>query len=281
MVFHGHRPAGICRFRQNFVVPLQIGAPDMAFPRRQHGELPGLCLSAGLICSVSSAFFIPGRSSTKPDGPLLFPSRNFHSDQWSDSLADDWHGSASSLHIACLAQSISSPRIISIAARRENEPGCACRFFCWGAIRGLRFLLLLAFPPLESRWHYAIDGQSSAHHEFSFCRPGPEAWGGGNWPMSGGGGKSLAVAASILVSLVIRKCTLLILPGDGKLWPRSSRTNTRKPILGLQIASSIRCSRFGFLSFIVWAHHMYLTGMGTKISTFFQTTNDDLFPFRR
>jgi cytochrome c oxidase subunit 1 len=28
----------------------------------------------------------------------------------------------------------------------------------------------------------------------------------------------------------------------------------------------------GFLSFIVWAHHMYLTGMGTKISTFFQTT---------
>jgi cytochrome c oxidase subunit 1 len=28
----------------------------------------------------------------------------------------------------------------------------------------------------------------------------------------------------------------------------------------------------GFLSFIVWAHHMYMTGMGTKIATFFQTT---------
>jgi cytochrome c oxidase subunit 1 len=28
----------------------------------------------------------------------------------------------------------------------------------------------------------------------------------------------------------------------------------------------------GFLSFIVWAHHMFLTGMGTTISAFFQAT---------
>jgi cytochrome c oxidase subunit 1 len=28
----------------------------------------------------------------------------------------------------------------------------------------------------------------------------------------------------------------------------------------------------GFLSFVVWAHHMYLTGMGIRIATFFQTT---------
>jgi cytochrome c oxidase subunit 1 len=28
----------------------------------------------------------------------------------------------------------------------------------------------------------------------------------------------------------------------------------------------------GFLSFIVWAHHMYITNMGTTISAFFQTT---------
>ncbi|MGC3957308.1 MAG: cbb3-type cytochrome c oxidase subunit I [Verrucomicrobiota bacterium] len=47
--------------------------------------------------------------------------------------------------------------------------------------------------------------------------------------------------------------------------------NTRKPIWGYKslVYSSLA---LGFISFIVWAHHMYLTGMGTKIATFFQTT---------
>src|SRR5437667_441145 len=47
--------------------------------------------------------------------------------------------------------------------------------------------------------------------------------------------------------------------------------NTRKPIWGYKSLVYSVLS-IGFLSFIVWAHHMYLTGMGTKISTFFQTT---------
>jgi cytochrome c oxidase subunit 1 len=47
--------------------------------------------------------------------------------------------------------------------------------------------------------------------------------------------------------------------------------NTRKPIWGYK--SLVYASMaLGFISFLVWAHHMYLTGMGVKISTFFQTT---------
>ena len=47
--------------------------------------------------------------------------------------------------------------------------------------------------------------------------------------------------------------------------------NTRKPIWGYKsLVYSVLV--IGFLSFIVWAHHMYLTGMGTRIATFFQTT---------
>ena len=35
---------------------------------------------------------------------------------------------------------------------------------------------------------------------------------------------------------------------------------------------STLCSSSGSFPFIVWAHHMYLTGMGNAVSTFFQTT---------
>ena len=47
--------------------------------------------------------------------------------------------------------------------------------------------------------------------------------------------------------------------------------NTRKPLWGyrLMVYSIVV---LGFLSFVVWAHHMFLTGMGTTISAFFQTT---------
>jgi len=47
--------------------------------------------------------------------------------------------------------------------------------------------------------------------------------------------------------------------------------NTRKPLWGYK--SMVYSVIFlGFMSFIVWAHHMFLTGMGTSINAFFQTT---------
>jgi cytochrome c oxidase subunit 1 len=47
--------------------------------------------------------------------------------------------------------------------------------------------------------------------------------------------------------------------------------NTRKPLWGYK--SMVYAIVFlGFMSFIVWAHHMFLTGMGQAMSAFFQTT---------
>ena len=63
---------------------------------------------------------------------------------------------------------------------------------------------------------------------------------------------------------------VLILPGMG-IVAEILANNTRKPLWGyksLVFAALV----LGFLSFIVWAHHMWLTGMGTAVSAFFQTT---------
>ncbi|MDP7309265.1 MAG: cbb3-type cytochrome c oxidase subunit I, partial [Roseibacillus sp.] len=63
---------------------------------------------------------------------------------------------------------------------------------------------------------------------------------------------------------------VLILPAMG-IVAEVIANNTRKPLWGYK--SIVYSSIFlGFMSFIVWAHHMFLTGMGTIISSFFQTT---------
>jgi cytochrome c oxidase subunit 1 len=63
---------------------------------------------------------------------------------------------------------------------------------------------------------------------------------------------------------------VLILPAMG-IVGEVIANNTRKPLWGYKsLVYSVLT--IGFLSFIVWAHHMYLTGMGTRVATFFQTT---------
>jgi cytochrome c oxidase subunit 1 len=63
---------------------------------------------------------------------------------------------------------------------------------------------------------------------------------------------------------------VLILPAMG-IVTEIIANNTRKPIWGYK-SMVYSILTIGFLSFIVWAHHMYLTGMSTRIATFFQTT---------
>jgi cytochrome c oxidase subunit 1 len=47
--------------------------------------------------------------------------------------------------------------------------------------------------------------------------------------------------------------------------------NTRRPLWGYR-AMVYSILFLGFMSFIVWAHHMFITGMGNAMATFFQTT---------
>ena len=63
---------------------------------------------------------------------------------------------------------------------------------------------------------------------------------------------------------------VLILPAMG-IVAEIIANNTRKPLFGYRtmVYSLIF---LGFMSFIVWAHHMFMTGMGTTMAAFFQTT---------
>jgi cytochrome c oxidase subunit 1 len=63
---------------------------------------------------------------------------------------------------------------------------------------------------------------------------------------------------------------VLILPAMG-IVGEIVANNTRRPLWGYRtLVYSIIF--VGFMSFTVWAHHMFMTGMGTTISTFFQAT---------
>ena len=137
-------------------------------------------------------------------------------------------------------------------------------FFVWAQFV-TAFLLLLAFPPLEAA---AVMQLMDNLAGTSFFLPTGLVVSGTPSVVSGGG--SPLLWQHLFWFLGHPEVYVLILPGMG-IVAEILANNTRKPLWGYKsLVYSVLA--IGFLSFIVWAHHMYLTGMGTKISTFFQTT---------
>jgi cytochrome c oxidase subunit 1 len=137
-------------------------------------------------------------------------------------------------------------------------------FFVWAQFV-TAFLLLLAFPPLEAAGIMQL--MDKVAHT-SFFLPTGLAIGGNLANISGGG--SPLLWQHLFWFLGHPEVYVLILPAMG-IVAEVIANNTRKPLWGYKplVYSALTV---GFLSFIVWAHHMYMTGMGTKIATFFQTT---------
>jgi cytochrome c oxidase subunit 1 len=137
-------------------------------------------------------------------------------------------------------------------------------FFVWAQfVTG--FLLLLAFPPLEAA---ALMQLMDKVFGTSFFLPTGLMVSGQPAEISGGG--SPLLWQHLFWFLAHPEVYVLILPAMG-IVAEVIANNIRKPLWGYKpLVYSVLT--IGFLSFIVWAHHMYLTGMGTAISTFFQTT---------
>src|SRR5204863_2384404 len=91
----------------------------------------------------------------------------------------------------------------------------------------------------------------------------------GTSTMAGGGGNPL-LWQHLFWFLAHPEVYVLILPAMG-IVSEIIANNTRKPLWGYR-ALVYSIIWLGFMSFIVWAHHMFMTRMGTAMSAFFQTT---------
>src|SRR6266853_1406704 len=122
-----------------------------------------------------------------------------------------------------------------------------------------------AFPPLEAA---AVMQLMDRLGGTSFFLPTGMVVSGQLLPVAGGGNPLLW--QHLFWFLAHPEVYVLILPAMG-IVSEVIANNTRKPLWGYK-ALVYSIVFLGFMSFVVWAHHMFMTGMGTTISAFFQTT---------
>ena len=253
MVFLGVVPLAVGGFG-NFVLPLQIGAPDMAFPKLNMASY-WVFFVGGVVMFAS--FFVPGgaaNSGWTSYAPLSV---------FATTGQTMWL-----LGMVCLITSslLGSVNFI-VTTIQLRAPGLSFMrlpFFVWTQLV-TGFLLLLAFPPLEAAGVLQLMDRVAGT---SFFMPSGLVYADAAWEASGGG--SVLLWQHLFWFLAHPEVYVLILPAIG-IVAEIVANNTRKPLWGYRVlvASLIF---LGFMSFIVWAHHMFLTGMGTTMSAFFQTT---------
>jgi len=262
MIFLGVVPISFGAFG-NYVMPLQIGAPDMAFPKLNMASY-WVYFIGGVLMLIS--FFVPGGAAKS--GWTSYPPLSNISDT-GPGFHFFWNGQT--LWIISMVFLISSSLLGSVnfitTLVQLRAPGLTWMrlpFFCWAQMV-TAYILLLAFPPLESAGF--MQGMDRLFGT-SFFNPTGLIVGGQALDVSGGG--SPLLWQHLFWFLAHPEVYVLILPSMGII-TEIIANNTRKPIWGYK-AMVFAALTLGFLSFLVWAHHMYLTGMSTKVSAFFQTT---------
>ncbi len=256
MVFLAIVPLAFAAFG-NYIVPLQIGAPDMCFPRLNMASYQ--CFFLGGVVMLAS-FFIPGgaaQAGWTSYSPLATTIPTDGQTYWLIGMV--------LLITSSLLGAVNFLATI-IQLRAPGMTWMRLPWFVWTQfVTG--FILLLAFPPLEAAGIMQL--VDKVFGTSFFLPTGLMTAGGADLADISGGGSPL-LWQHLFWFLGHPEVYVLILPAMG-IVAEVIANNTRKPLWGYRslVYSALAV---GFISFIVWAHHMYLTGMGTKISTFFQTT---------
>ncbi|HEV7504515.1 MAG TPA: cbb3-type cytochrome c oxidase subunit I [Thermoanaerobaculia bacterium] len=253
MVFLGIVPLAVGAFG-NYIVPLQIGAPDMAFPKLNMASYWSYFVG-GVI--MLSSFFAPGGAAQS--GWTSYPPLS----DIAPTGQTMWLFGMLFLIISSVLGSMNF-LVTIIQLRAPGLTWMRLPFFVWAQFV-TSFLLLLAFPALQAA---AVLQMMDRLAGTSFFLPSGLVISGQQLQVAGGG--SPLLWQHLFWFLAHPEVYVLILPAFGII-AEVIANNTRKPLWGYR-SMVYAVSFLGFMSFIVWAHHMFMTGMGTVMSTFFQTT---------
>ena len=253
MVFLGIVPVIVGAYG-NYLVPLQIGAPDMAFPKLNMASY--WCYFLGGV-TMLTGFALPGGAANS--GWTSYPPLA----NIATTGQTVWLLGMIFLITSSLLGSVNI--IVTIVQLRvKGLTWMRLPFFVWAQLV-TSFLLVLAFPPLEAAGVFQLMDRLAGT---SFFMPSGLVVGGVVHDSTGGG--SPLLWQHLFWFLAHPEVYVLILPAMGII-AEVIANNIRKPLWGysLMVKSVIF---LGFMSFIVWAHHMFLTGMGQGMSNFFAIT---------